>query len=241
MDNSLYVALSSQVALEQRLTTIAHNVANSNTTGFRAGKVRFEEILTGVSDQSKSFVSQGSSYVSPAAGALERTGGNFDFAIRGNAWFAVETPAGTVVTRDGRFHMNEAGELVTLDGNPVLDPGGSPIQLDPAGGVPVAQSDGLLLQNGAQVGAIGVYEYSPGANYRRHGNSGILAETPPIPLVDEAGVGVQQGYLEESNVDPVGEMSKLIAVHRAFDNVAALIRDGESSLENAIRTLGSPS
>lgn len=241
MDNSLYVALSSQVAIEQRLTTIAHNVANANTTGFRAGMVRFEEILTGVADSSKSFVSKGNSYVAQQGGALEQTGGSFDFAISGNAWFAVETAAGTVVTRDGRFHMNEVGELVTLDGNRVLDPGGSPIQLDPGGGVPVAQSDGLLMQNDVQVGAIGIYEYDPGANFRRHGSSGILAETPPVPVVDQVDVGVQQGYLEQSNVDPVSEMSKLIAVHRTFDNVAALIRDSESSMENAIRTLGSSS
>ena len=138
MENGLYVGLSSQIALEKRLNTIAHNIANSNTTGFRAGKVRFDEVLNGLTATSSSFVSEGKSYVSPASGGVEETGGNLDFAVQGDVWFAVETPAGTVVTRDGRFKMQETGELVTLDGHSVLDAGGAPIQLDPAAGIPKA-------------------------------------------------------------------------------------------------------
>ncbi len=238
MENGIYVALSSQVALEKRLNTIAHNVANSNTTGFRAGKVRFDEVLNGVTKTSSSFVTEGKSYVSPMSGGVEETGGKLDFAVQGDVWFAAETPVGTVVTRDGRFKMQETGELVTLDGHAVLDAGGAPVQLDPAGGIPRAGRDGFLIQNGVQTGAIGLFEYQPTADFRRYGNSGIIAETPPEPVVDRSDVGLIQGYLEESNVNPVDEMSKLIMVHRTFDNIAALIRDSEGSLEEAIKTLG---
>lgn len=241
METSLYVALSSQVALDKRLTTIANNVANSNTTGFRAGEVRFDEVLSGIAGGSTSFVSEGKSYLSSAKGSMERTGSSLDFAIQGDAWFAAQTPGGVIVTRDGRFRLNDVGELTTIDGHNVLDPGGAPVQLNPAGGTPTVQRDGFIVQDGVQVGAIGLYEYKPGADYKRFGNSGILAETPPIPAVDQAEVSVLQGYLEESNVNPVGEMSKLITLHRTFDNIAALIRDGESSFDQAIRTLGSPS
>jgi len=238
MDSGLYVGLSSQMALERRLNTLAHNVANTNTTGFRAGKIRFEEVLDGVTKTSTSFVSQGQSFLSPVSGGIEETGAALDFAVKGDAWFSVNTPEGTIVTRDGRFKMQETGELVTIDGHAVLDSGGAAVQLNPAGGRPEVGGDGVITQGGATVGSIGLFEYQPGPNYRRYGNSGIIAETPPEPVVDRSDVGIVQGFVEQSNVNPVAEMSKLISVHRAFDNVAALIRDSEGALEEAIKTLG---
>ena len=241
MDTGLYVSLSAQMALERRLNTIANNVANSNTTGFRAGKVRFEEVLDGIATKSPSFVSQGQSYLSPKSGGVTQTGAVLDFAVQGDVWFAAETSAGTIVTRDGRFKMAETGELLTMEGHKVLDAGGSPVQLNPAGGKPEVSRDGLVSQGGSQVSSIGVFEYQPTANFRRHGSSGIIAETPPEPVVNRSDVGVVQGFIEKSNVDAVAEMSKLIIVHRAFDNAAAAIRDTESSLDEAIRTLGSSS
>lgn len=241
MESGLYVALSSQVALEKRLNTIAHNVANANTVGFRGSKVRFDEVLDGMTAKAPSFVSMGTSYLSPINGGVEQTGGNLDFAIKGDAWFSVESPAGNLVTRDGRFKMTDTGELVTLDGYPVLDPGGAAIQLNPAGGPVTAGKDGFLRQKGVQVAALGLVAYTPTPDYRRYGNSGIVAETPAEPIVDSSNVGVLQGYVEQSNVNAVEEMSKLITVHRAFDNIAAMIRDTEGALEEAIRTLGSGS
>lgn len=241
MDTGLYVALSSQMALEKRLNTIAHNVANSNTTGFRAGKVRFEEVLGQASTSAPSFVNKGRSYLDPQSGGLEETGGTLDFAVQGDVWFSAQSPAGVLVTRDGRFKMQQTGELVTMDGHAVLDPGGSPIQLNPAGGKARVAPDGVISQNGVQTAAIGLFEYQPSANFSRFGNSGIMAESAPVPVIDRSDVGVVQGFIEQSNVNPVYEMSKLISVHRAFDNVAALIRDSESSLEEAIKTLGSGS
>ena len=83
-----------------------------------------------------------------------------------------------------------------------------------------------------------MFEYQPTADFRRYGNSGIIAETAPEPAVDRSDIGLIQGFLEQSNVSPVDEMSKLITVHRTFDNVSALIRDSESSLREAIKVLG---
>ena len=241
MDTSLYVSLSSQVALERRLNTIANNVANANTTGFRAGQIRFEEILDGVSAKAPSFVSEGQSYLSEQSGSVTETGASLDFAIQGDAWFAAETPAGTIVSRDGRFKMLDTGELVTLEGHAVLDSGGAPVQLNPAGGVPIVAKDGVIRQNDQLVGSIGLFDYQPTAEFRRYGSSGIIAETAPEPVVDTTGIGVLQGFVEDSNVNPIEEMSKLIIVHRTFDQVAASIRDTEASKEEAIRTLGSGS
>ena len=238
MQEGLYVALSSQIALERRLTTIADNVANANTVGFRSTGIRFEEVLSGLQTDAPTFVSSGDSYLATRSGAIESTGNSLDFAIQGDAWFALETPAGTVMTRDGRFKMLETGELVSLSGHPVLDPGGSAINLNPAGGAPSAGRDGFLSQNGTQVAAIGLFEFQPGPNAQRFGDSAIVPQTPPQPAVDRSDVGVLQGHLEQSNVNPLKELTKLIMVQRAFDNAAALIRDSENAYEETIKAFG---
>ena len=239
MQDSLYVALSSQIALERRLETIADNVANASTIGFRATGVKFEDVVSGTGPKSVSFASSGKTFLSTAHGSMTETGNPFDFAIQGDAWFAIDTPAGTVMTRDGRFSMNENGELMSIEGHPVLDSGGAPIQLDPRNGPPKAGADGSLRQNGQLVGAIGLYQFDPGENFVRYGNSGVVPARTPEPVTDRSDIGVAQGFLEESNVNPVLEMTRLIMVQRSFENTAALIRQAGSSTDDAIKTLGS--
>lgn len=239
MQDGLYVALSSQIALERRLNTIADNVANASTVGFRATGVKFEDVVSGVGEKSVSFASTGDTYLSTQSGSFRETGNPFDFAIRGDAWFGIETPAGTVMTRDGRFTMLETGQLVSIGGYPVLDAGGAPIQLDPRNGPPKAGADGVLRQDGQLVGAIGLYEFNPGTNFQRYGNSGIIPNGQPDPIVDRIDVGVAQGFVEDSNVNPILEMTRLIGVQRAFEQTAALMRSSEETFGEAVRTLGS--
>ncbi|GHC64618.1 flagellar basal-body rod protein FlgF [Limoniibacter endophyticus] len=238
MQNGLYVSLSSQLALDKRLSTIADNIANMSTTGFRATEVRFEDLVVGFGKQEVAFASSGETFLSMQKGALEQTNNPFDFAVRGEGWFAIETPAGMVMTRDGRFSMLQEGELVSIEGYPVLDAGGAPLQLNPAGGPPEVGPDGMIRQNGVAVGAIGVWEFEPGVNFERFGNSGIVPKTPPQPVVDQADAGVVQGYLEQANVNPILELTRLITLQRTFDNSAALNRDSEARLDDAIKTLG---
>lgn len=239
MQNGLYVALSSQIALENRINTIADNVANANTVGFRATNVKFEDLVYGSGAKSMDFVSSGDTYLSQESGPLRETGNPYDFSVQGDAWFAIETPAGTIMTRDGRFTMLDTGALVTLEGYPVLDAGGAALQLNPREGAPEAGADGALRQNGQPVGAIGLYEFEPGANFTRYGNSGIVPDKPPQPLLDRSDIGLIQGFVEDSNVNPVKEMTRLIMVQRAFENAAALIRESESTFSDAVKTLGS--
>lgn len=239
MQDSLYVSLSAQIALERRMDTIADNVANASTVGFRATGVKFEDVVSGSGQKSVSFASPGNTFLSSAHGSMTETGNPFDFAIRGDAWFGIETPAGTVMTRDGRFSMNENGQLMSIEGHPVLDAGGAPIQLDPRGGPPEGGADGSLRQGDNFVGAIGLFNFDPGSNFIRYGNSGIVPPREPEPVIDRAEVGVTQGFVEESNVNPILEMTRLITVQRAFENAAALIRQTASSSDDAIKTLGS--
>ena len=239
MQDSLYVALSSQIALERRLTTIADNVANAGTVGFRATQVKFEDVLSGTGPSSVSFVQTGGTYLSEAKGGYRNTANPFDFAIRGDAWFGLETPDGPIMTRDGRFSMLQTGQLVSVEGYPVLDASGTALQLDPSAGAPVVSADGFIRQNGQQVGAFGLFSFEPGLNFQRYGNSGVVPNGEPQAVVDRADSGVVQGFVEDSNVNPVLEMTRLIMVQRAFESANAAIRETEGTFSNAVKALGS--
>jgi len=241
MDSALYVALSSQIALERRLTTIADNVANAGTVGFRATEVKFDQLISRSQGADVSYVSSGEDYLSTASGGLKKTGNDFDFAVQGEAWFAINTPAGQTLTRDGRFTMTQTGDLVTIMGYPVLDAGGAPIRLDPTAGPPEAGRDGALRQDGKLVGAIGLFKADLSQGYARFENAGIIPAQAAQPVVDRNDVGVMQGYVEESNVNPVAEMTRLIMVQRAFDNAAAATARTEGSLNQAVKVLGGTS
>lgn len=239
MQDSLYVALSSQIALERRLTTIADNVANAGTVGFRATQIKFEDLVTGSGSEATAFVSTGGTYLSQAKGGFRQTDNPFDFAVRGDAWFAIDTPAGQVMTRDGRFLMLQTGQVVSVEGYPVLDASGTALQLDPAAGAPVVSADGFIRQDGQQVGAFGLFAFEPGENFTRYGNSGVVADGTQQPVVDSRSTGVLQGFVEDSNVNPVLEMTRLIMVQRAFESASTAIRQTEQTYSDAVKTLGS--
>ena len=241
MQYGLYVSLSSQMALERRLTTIADNMANLNTVGFRSTEVKFDEVLSKTQNDINAkiaFVNQGNDYLSTKNGELAQTGNTLDFAIKGDAWFAIDTPAGQVLTRDGRFTMKETGELVSVRGYPVLDAGGAPIQLNRAGGPPSVGADGKLMQDDRQVATIGVFTADISKGFIRFENSGVSTVDQPQPVVDNPEISIMQGYLENSNVNGLSEMTQLIQVNRAFESISSLMRDSESSLSNAIKVLG---
>jgi len=239
MQNSLYVSLSGQVALERRLETIANNVANMNTVGFRADGVTFAAELARVGDNRVAFAAAGSDYISRLNGGVTKTDNPLDIAVQGDGWFGIRTPGGIAYTRDGRMQMTEAGNLETLNGYPVLDAGGAPIILDSSAGPPTIAGDGMINQNGKQVGAVGLFAIDNSAKLTRADNSAVIPDKPAVPILDFTQDGVIQGYVEGSNVDPIREMTKLIAVTRAFDGVSNGLSQMETTLHDAIKTLGS--
>jgi flagellar basal-body rod protein FlgF len=239
MQNGLYVGVSAQVALERRLETIADNIANMNTVAYRATGVSFEAEMAKAGDAKLDYVSTGSDYLSLRSGGLVKTDNALDFAVQGDGWFGIQTPRGPAYTRDGRARIDESGTLRTLNGDAILDAGGAPILVDQTGGPLTVSADGMITQNGAQVGALGLFAIDPKATLKRTGNSGVLPDKPATAILEFTRDGVVQGAVESSNVDPVREMTRLIDVTRAFDGVAAEASQSEASLQEAIKTLGS--
>jgi len=137
------------------------------------------------------------------------------------------------------MRLLESGELQTLNGYPVLDVGGAPILLDAAAGPVQIASDGMVSQGGKELSAIGLFDLDLGGPYRRFENSAVIPSRPAVPILDFAADGLVQGFVEESNVDAVSEMARLIVVTRAFESLAAATSDSEQAIKNAIQTLGS--
>lgn len=239
MQSGLYVALSGQVALERRLQTIATNVANMTTPGYRADGVRFEAQMAKTGDSLVAFAGNGTDFISRQTGEISKTGNPLDVAVQGDAWLAVKAPVGVVYTRDGRMTISESGELTTMNGYSVLDAGGAPILLEATAGPPEISRDGVITQNNAQVGALGLYAIDDDAKLTRYNNSGVIPDKPATAVLDFTANGVAQGFVEGSNVNPIMEMAKLITLTRAFDGVTSATEKTEASLTDAIKTLGS--
>lgn len=241
METSLYVGLSGQVAMERRLATIANNVANAGTTGFRAEGVHFSTIVSRTAPFVTAFATEGSAHVDPRSGGLITTGNPLDVAIQGEGFMAIQTPQGTAYTRDGRMQMLSTGDLVSLNGHPILDVSGSPITLDPSGGPAAINRDGTLQQGGRAIGAIGLFEVDLSKGYKRYENSGFVPSSTPLPIEDFTRNGVVQGFIEESNVNPILEMTHLIAVQRAFEAMSSGMEQRDSTLRDTIQALGARS
>lgn len=237
MIDAINVALSAEVALEKRLATLAHNVANAGTVGFRSSEVRFEEFVKREDGQNVSMVTRGIEVLNNQSGRLEETGAAFDFAVAGDAWFAIDTPSGPALTRDGRFELNEEGFLVTVHGHAVLDAGGAPIELNPAALEFSVSSDGIIRQDGLLAGGIGLFRFEDQIGFKRFGDSAIYPNGPLEPVVDDPNVGVRQGYLETANVNAVQEITRLISVQRSFEAAASAIQVSDQSLERLITAL----
>lgn len=240
MQSALYVSLSAQVALDKRMETIANNLANMKTAGFRADAVKFESAMSRAASQPVAFAASGENYISRKPGSVTRTENTLDVAVVGSSWMAFNGPNGPVYTRDGRMQLAGGGELQTVSGFPVLDSGGMPIIIDPEGGPPTITRNGSIMQGNNQVGVLGLYEISPAARLERFGNSGVIPDRAATPVVDFLNTGFQQGFVEDSNVDSLSELTQLINATRSFQSVTSLIEGSEGTMQNAIRTLGEP-
>lgn len=239
IEAGLYVSLSGQLALQRRLDTVANNVANASTPGFRAENVTFETVLSRQAGTQVSYAGRGEATFSRGAAPLVQTGGPLDVAVQGEAFLAVGTPAGTVYTRDGRMRISANGELETMSGQPVLDIGGAPIQINAARGPVEIGRTGVISQNGSTVGTLGLYRIPADAKLTRYEGAAFVSDRAAEPVVDFGQNGVLQGFIESSNVNAVQEITRLISVSRAFEALSSSMDRSDRQLSEGIKALGS--
>ncbi len=237
MDSSGYVALNRQAGLLREMETVATNIANASTNGYRREGVVFSEFVvkTGRDTDSLSIGNANGRRVDLTQGALQQTNGTFDFAIEGDGFFLVATPDGDRLTRAGAFTPSPEGALVTPDGAALLDAGGAPV-LVPAGVARIALgADGTLSADGAPIAQIGLWVPEDPLSMTRAPGARFDPGGQPVPVENAR---ILQGFLERSNVDPVTELTRMIEVQRAYELGSAFLEREDERVRSTVRVIG---
>jgi flagellar basal-body rod protein FlgF len=223
MNSGLYAACAGLLARTQALELAANNLANINTTGYKAQVPRFRSLLAtaygevtaessdGIAQAVNDFGVLGDSRTDPMQGSLEHTGSDLDFAIEGEGWFAVQSGKGKLYTRNGNFHLDSSGRLVTVEGNVVAGARGA-ITIPP--GKLSVSNDGTISVDGALAGQLQIVSFAPGSALTPAGNTYFEA---PAGGERPASGRLVQGSLEGSNVNGVIAAVGLVALQRNAD------------------------
>lgn len=235
MDAAAYTTLTRQSGLMRQMQVVANNIANLSTTGFRREGVVFEEYVARLPDGPSLSMANGDGRVIDLTQAgVSATGGTFDFAIQGEGFFKVETPAGERLTRAGSFTPSPDGELMTADGYRLLDQGGAPVFVPPDARNVALAEDGSLSADGAPVARIGLWQPSDPMTLQHQAGTLFSADaTEPVE-----GANLLQGYLEDSNVQPVQEVANMIEVQRAYELGQSFLDQEDKRMRGVIDTLG---
>ena len=245
MNNALYVGLSRQMTLKREMDVISNNIANSDTVGFKVESLMLREDVRQPSlkpssgsmpPEKISFVHDAGVSLDYTQGALKQTGAVFDLGLRGDGFFQVQTPNGNRLTRDGRFAMNAQGQLVDMAGNAVLSVGGQPIRIDPTKTPPTIAQDGTISQDGIVAGKVGAFKVADRTQLGKE-TSGMFDPVGQTPTADPT-TTVQQGMLENSNVDAIQQMTRMISVSRAYEQVSNMMNQTSDNSDQSIQRLG---
>jgi flagellar basal-body rod protein FlgF len=223
MDSGLYAACAGLVARTQALDTIAANVANSSSAGFRGQENMFGTVLAEANHHGRlstlnratnTYSQMSGTQLDQTQGVISHTGNDLDAAIEGPGYFKVQTTNGVAYTRNGHFQVNANGQLTTETGDPVLGQAG-PITLSK--GPVTISADGTISAGGAISAKLAVVTFAPNTQLSNRGGSNYSA--PASSELPATGATVQQGALEGSNVSPIEGVVRLISAQRAAESM----------------------
>lgn len=251
MENSLLIGLSRQTALQRELGVVANNIANMNTSGFKADNSVFSEYLQSAArgeqfntrDKRVSYVQDRATWHDLSQGPLEQTGNTLDVAIDGKAFLVVQTAAGERYTRSGALQINAAGQLVTAAGDPVLGENGPitftssdrGIVINPDGTIRVRE--GVTPNTDSGRGTLRLASFDNPQLLQKSGATSFKAPDGVVPLPAPKTVRVLQGSIEKSNVRSVVEMTRMIELTRAYSDVAGILQQQGDLRRTAIEKL----
>jgi flagellar basal-body rod protein FlgF len=238
MDRLIYTAMTGASATLGRQASVAHNLANVSTHGYRAEEHRLRAVQVQTHNRqpaalpTRAFVVDASTHSDFSEGALMHTGGQFDVAVKGKGWIALALPdGGEAYTRNGGFEISENGVLQTKNGIPVQGDGG-PLSIPPDSRVSI-ERDGTISvvpQSGAQntVNAVGrIKLVNPPEAELRRGPDGLFRLGAGEVAPQDDNVKIAAGYLENSNVNPVTEMVTMISLARQFEMQMRMLTTAE--------------
>ncbi len=222
----------------QRLTTLGQNIANVATVGYRRQvpvSQEFSALLATTESASALAAQQPLIYSSTDnhAGSLKSTARSLDVALEGDGFLNVRTESGVLYTRRGDFHLDGSGRLVTFSGDAVLS-GGSEIRL-PNSQVSI-NNLGEIRANGNLLGRLDITEFGEAKNLTYQGQ-GLFSGDNAQPSTNVSRTQVRQGFLENSNVDPLSETAYLMETSRHFELCRNAVTAYDEMLDSAINTL----
>jgi len=237
MDSAGYTSLTRQSGLMREMQTVANNIANVSTTGFRREGLIFAEHVKALEpgEPSLSMATGNVRNLDTSQGPLTQTGGRFDFAIEGDGFFLLETAEGQQLTRAGSFTPSAEGELVAPDGARLLDAGGAPVFVPPDAASVALAADGTLSADGIPLTQVGLYMPADLNELTHREGVRFAVEGDLLPVEESA---ILQGFVENSNVDAVVEIARMIEVQHAYQMGQQFLEKEDERIRSVLQTLG---
>lgn len=239
MDRMIYTAMSGAKHILEQQATNSHNLANVNSTGFRAQIDSFRAVPV-VSEglNTRTFVVDATVGADFSSGPIEQTGRNLDVALQGQGWLSVQRPDNSeAYTRNGALKVDENGLLKTASGLTVLGDGG-PISIPPDVSITIA-SDGTIssVNNTTLPGPSNIIGRlkltNPAESSLTRADDGLFVTKDGTPAEADANVSVVSGALEGSNVNVVNAMVNMISLGRQFDMQMKLLQNAQNNADKA--------
>lgn len=228
MDITTSLAVSRLVAQQRAIDVTANNIANANTPGYRTERVVFSDWIDDKASTAAApggrglvYTQDRATYRETQAGTLTHTANPYDLALTGDGYFTVNTKNGPRLTRDGRFGPMPDGTLADSNGNAVLDTAGKPIQIAPTDTQVSIAGDGSVSTESGPLGKIGVVQPADPMRLQAEGATMFVANTPTTLVTSP---GLVQGAIEDSNVQPVLEVTRMMDTERQFQFVTQFVQ-----------------
>jgi flagellar basal-body rod protein FlgF len=221
------------------MEAIANNVANLNTSGYKADRVTFNAYLQRPAGAAVSaslvFPKLGTPHREMQEGTFSTTANPLDVAIRGDGYFVVDTPQGQRYTRNGHFGLDSQNRIVSAGGQPILDDRNRPLIVPQDAGAITIASDGSVSAGEQRVGKIQLVAFDNVQKLIRTGGGLYMSDTPAKPA---SGTEMVQGVLESANVEPVLEMTRMIETSRAYEQAQKVVTTEDERMRKGIEVLG---
>lgn len=228
----------------EAVRVIGHNIANSQVAGYRrqipvsAGSSTF----AAATNEAESILQMQAIEMAPTlqiktdlrAGALQSTGRALDVALEGSGFFVLQGSGGALLTRRGDLQVSAAGTLTAATGEPILGEQGV---IDIGIGVPVIDADGTVRVNDQVIDRLRIVQVTNAAGLQYLGN-GLFSASENAGVVSQDQALLRQGFLESSNISPVGEMVQMMEAMRSFESAQRFARGYDQMMEKAISELG---
>jgi flagellar basal-body rod protein FlgF len=235
MENSIYVGLSRQSALRRELALVANNIANINTTSFKRELGIYSAAPTNTAGSGRlDFVIDHGSSVSFEPGSIKNTGNDFDIAINGPGFITIDDGDGIKYSRNGSLSLSADNQLITRDGDGVVDDGGAPIVIPMDGRKLQIGVDGTISLDNEIIAKIKIVEFESPHLLQKRGDSKFITTEEPK---DPTNSSVLQGKLETSNVTAVKELVRMVDIQRSYESITKFLDREADRQKNLIQRL----